>query len=173
MFRATNNRRSVQHLITTTTCRPGFVHRKVSLNFGGDKVRQGGPPVLCCTYIPVHSVMNLVQWEVQLCCVFTMIFESLLWCGSTNSMERSWIDNRGLGSKSAVSLFSTYVSSTCFGSHRSIIRSVLYKLYSQTLVCGSTHSITTYQSLRIQFVQNAPDNGPMRTETCRANISAE
>ena len=30
-----------------------------------------------------------------------------------------------------VSLFSTYVSSTCFGPHRSIIRSVLYKLYSQ------------------------------------------
>ena len=35
-----------------------------------------------------------------------------------------------------VSLFSTYVSSTCFGPHRSIIRSVLYKLYSQTLVCA-------------------------------------
>ena len=30
-----------------------------------------------------------------------------------------------------VSLFSTYVSSTCFGLHRSIIRSVFYKLYSQ------------------------------------------
>ena len=30
-----------------------------------------------------------------------------------------------------VSLFSTYVSSKCFGSHRSIIRSVLYKLYLQ------------------------------------------
>ena len=30
-----------------------------------------------------------------------------------------------------VSLFSTYVSSTCFGPHRSIVRSVLYKLYSQ------------------------------------------
>ena len=29
-----------------------------------------------------------------------------------------------------------YVSSTCFGPHRSIIRSVLYKLYSQTLVCA-------------------------------------
>ena len=28
-------------------------------------------------------------------------------------------------------LFSTYVSSTCFGPHRSIIRSVLYKLYLQ------------------------------------------
>ena len=35
-----------------------------------------------------------------------------------------------------VSLFSTHVSSTCFGPHRSIIRSVLYKLYSQTLVCA-------------------------------------
>ena len=30
-----------------------------------------------------------------------------------------------------VSLFSIYVSSTCFGPHRSIIRSVFYKLYSQ------------------------------------------
>ena len=30
-----------------------------------------------------------------------------------------------------VSLFSTYVSSTCFRPHRSTIRSVLYKLYSQ------------------------------------------
>ena len=28
-------------------------------------------------------------------------------------------------------------------------------------------------NLRIQFVQNAPDDGPMRSETCRANISAE
>ena len=27
--------------------------------------------------------------------------------------------------------------------------------------------------LRIQLVQNAPDDGPMRSETCRANISAE
>ena len=47
-----------------------------------------------------------------------------------------------------------------------------YKLYSQTLVCGTTVR-TTYQSLRIQLVQNAPDDGPMRSETCRANISAE
>ena len=35
------------------------------------------------------------------------------------------------------------------------------------------HSSTTYQSLRIQLVQNAPDDGPMRSETCRANLSAE
>ena len=64
-------------------------------------------------------------------------------------------------------------SSTCFGRHRSIIRSVLYKLYSQALVCGTTVRIATSQSLRIQLVQNAPDDGPMRSETCRANISAE
>ena len=73
-------------------------------------------------------------------------------------------------------LFSTYVGSTCFGPHRSIIRSVLHKLYSQTLVCGntrSTHSSTSYQSLQIQLVQNAPDDGPMRSKICRANISAE
>jgi hypothetical protein len=30
-----------------------------------------------------------------------------------------------------VSLFITYVNSTCFGPHRSIIRSVFYKLYVQ------------------------------------------
>ena len=32
------------------------------------------------------------------------------------------------------------VSSTCFGPHRSIIRSVLYKLYSQTLLCAVIQS---------------------------------
>ena len=32
-----------------------------------------------------------------------------------------------------------------------------------------THSSSTYQSLRIQLIQNAPDDGPMRSETCRAN----
>jgi len=58
---ATNTRRSIQHLITTLTWHPGFMRRKVSLNFGGGKVTQDGPPVLCCTYISVHSVMNLVQ----------------------------------------------------------------------------------------------------------------
>ena len=82
---------------------------------------------------------------------------------------------------------STYVSSTCFGPHRSIIRSVLYKVYLRTLVCGTTvrtaghvqldvsssTRITTYQSLQVQLVQNVPDDGPMRSETCRANISAE
>ena len=39
------------------------------------------------------------------------------------------------------------------------------------LVCGNTR--TTYQSLRIQLVQNAPDDGPVRSETCRANICDE
>ena len=75
-----------------------------------------------------------------------------------------------------------FVSPTCFGPHRSISRSVLYRLYSQTLVSGntrttrhvhldvssSTHSSTTYQSLRIQLVQNAPDDGRMSSEICRA-----
>ena len=28
--------------------------------------------------------------------------------------------------------------------------------------------ITTYHSLRIQLVQNAPDDGPVMSETCRA-----
>ena len=45
-------------------------------------------------------------------------------------------------------LFSTYVSSTYFGPHRSIIRSVLYTLYSQTLVCGNTRTIRHVQPLQ-------------------------
>ena len=74
-----------------------------------------------------------------------------------------------------------FVRSTCFGPNRSIIRSVLYRLYSQTLVCGNTHTTRHVQplqtlqwldvsnSLQIELVQNAPDDGPMRSETCRAN----
>ena len=80
-----------------------------------------------------------------------------------------------------------FVSATCFGPHQSIIRSVLYKLYLQTLVYGTTvrttryiqplhwldvsssTRITTWHSLQIQLVRNAPDDGPMRSETCRAN----
>ena len=34
---------------------------------------------------------------------------------------------------------------------------------------SSSTRITTYQSLWIQLVQNAPDDGPVRSETCRAN----
>ena len=51
------------------------------------------------------------------------------------------------------------------------------------LVCGNTRTtrhvqplqscITTYQSLRIQLVQNVPDDGPMKSEKCRANICDE
>ena len=38
---------------------------------------------------------------------------------------------------------------------------------------SSSTRITTYQSLQIQLVQNAPDDGPVRSETCWANIRAE
>ena len=48
-----------------------------------------------------------------------------------------------------VSLFSTYVSSTCFGPHLSITRSVFYKLYSQTLVCGNTVRTTRHVQLNV------------------------
>ena len=49
------------------------------------------------------------------------------------------------------------------------------------LVCGNTRTTRHVQPLRscrkfflrIQLVQNAPEDGPMRSETCRANISAE
>ena len=30
--------------------------------------------------------------------------------------------------------------------------------------------VTTYQTLQIQLLQNAPDDGPMRSETCRAKL---
>ena len=65
---------------------------------------------------------------------------------------------------------------------------LFYKLYSQTLVCGNTRTtrhvqpqldvssstrITTYQSLELQLLQNAPDYGPMRSEACRTNICDE
>ena len=37
-----------------------------------------------------------------------------------------------------------FVNSTCFGPHRSNIRSVLYKLLSQALVCGTTVRTTRH-----------------------------
>ena len=47
-----------------------------------------------------------------------------------------------------MSLFSTYVSSTCFGPHRSIIRSVLQAVFAD-LVCGNTRTTRHVQpSLR-------------------------
>ena len=35
---------------------------------------------------------------------------------------------------------------------------------------SSSTRITIYQSLRIQLLQNAPEDGPMRSETCRAKL---
>ena len=89
-------------------------------------------------------------------------------------------------------LLSPYISSTYFGIHRSIIRNVSYKLYSQTLVCGNTRTTRHAQPLQsngwtcrvVRTVvphtksartvwKNAPEVGPVRSETCRANISAE
>ena len=37
-------------------------------------------------------------------------------------------------------------------------------------VSSSRHNSTTYQSLQIQLVENAPDDGPMKSETCRAKL---
>ena len=39
----------------------------------------------------------------------------------------------------------------------------------QWLDMSSSTRITTHQSLRIQLIQNAPDDGPKRSETCQAN----
>ena len=53
------------------------------------------------------------------------------------------------------------------------------------LICGNTRTarhiqpykivvrILPHTTLRIQLVKDAPDDGPVRAETCRANISAE
>ena len=61
-----------------------------------------------------------------------------------------------------VSLFGTYVSWTCFGPHRSIIRSVSYKLYSQTLVCGTTVR-TTRHVQPLQSCRKCWINLPIKT----------
>ena len=53
------------------------------------------------------------------------------------------------------------------------VRTTRHVQQLQRLDVSSSTRITTYQILRIQLVQNAPDGGPMRSETCRANISAE
>ena len=48
-----------------------------------------------------------------------------------------------------------------------------YKAVGRTVLSttlSSSTRITTYQSLQIQLIQNAPDDGPMRSETCRAKL---
>ena len=61
----------------------------------------------------------------------------------------------------------------------SCIRSMWYycAYYSTrpAVTAGSVQQYAYYHipNLRIQLVQNAPDDGPVRSETCRANISAE
>jgi hypothetical protein len=67
-------------------------------------------------------------------------------------MQSNKIHNVVLMSKFYSALF---VSSTCFGPHRSIIRSVLYKLYSQTLVCGDTRTIRHVSRCNGWNVKNA------------------
>ena len=62
-------------------------------------------------------------------------------------------------------------SSVCH--HERFVQAVLPTTLYRLDVSSSTHSSTTYQSLPIQLVQNAPDDGQMRSETCRANLSAE
>ena len=66
-------------------------------------------------------------------------------------------------------------SSTCFGPDRSIFRGVFYKLYVQiwyvvirVLLDTSSSYEVVGSSLHIQLVKNAPEDGPVRSETCRA-----
>ena len=53
------------------------------------------------------------------------------------------------------------------------VQAVFAGFGSNGWTCRAVRVYTAYQSPRIQLVQNAPDNGPMSSETCRANISAE
>ena len=74
-------------------------------------------------------------------------------------------------------LFITFSGSTCFGPQWSILRSV-FKLYVANLVCGILRTTRyvqmlcgyrkncTYQICNIQL-ENAPEDGPLRSETCR------
>ena len=53
-----------------------------------------------------------------------------------------------------------------------VVKHPVYAVQQVTHVLLDTY-YSTYQSLRIELVQNAPEDGLMRFETCRANISAE
>ena len=45
--------------------------------------------------------------------------------------------------------------------------------YKVTAGCVQQYVYYHIPSLQIQLVKSAPDGGPMSSETCRANISAE
>ena len=52
-----------------------------------------------------------------------------------------------------------------------VVIRVLFDTSSPYKVVGRTSMhITTYQSLQTQLLQNAPDDGPTRSETCRAKL---
>ena len=55
------------------------------------------------------------------------------------------------------------------------IRVILDAFNRYKVTAGRVEQYAYYHvpNLHIQLVQNAPDDGPMRSETCRANISAE
>ena len=56
--------------------------------------------------------------------------------------------------------------------HHNFIVHLLHELTSLTLI--QTYFILQHiPNLHIQLVKNAPDDGPVRTETCRANICDE
>ena len=57
-----------------------------------------------------------------------------------------------------------FISSTCFGPHRSIVRSVLYKLYSQTLVRGNTRTTRHVQYIYIYILQDDTRSYNVKTE---------
>ena len=56
--------------------------------------------------------------------------------------------------------------------HHNFIIHILRELTGPTLV-QTYFMLQHIPNLQIQLVQNAPDDGPVRSETCRANICDE
>ena len=72
---------------------------------------------------------------------------------------------------SSVNQFNNNTPSHTTDTHYSFIMHLLHKL-DQSLI--KTYFILQYiPNLQIQLVRNAPDDGPVRSETCRANICNE
>ena len=67
-----------------------------------------------------------------------------------------------------IEFYSSHVSLICFGPHQSIFRSFFYKLYVQIWYVA-----IRALNLHIQLVKNSPEDGTVRSETCRANICDE
>ena len=69
------------------------------------------------------------------------------------------------------SQFNNNAQSYTKGLYHSFITHLLHKL-DQSLI-QTSFILQHIPNLQIQLVQNAPDDGPVRSETCRVNIRDE